>query len=223
MAPMNRARRSLCCAPSAVPSQSQRLVGGSCCSPLEQRVASSAAKPCFLQCRNTLTLTAGPQVVRLDAAGMSQTAPCASQHGRMASVTLSWSTTSTSSARRACGSTRLVSDIALIDTSPAHTCARLSVIGPWRRAYVVCAQICAAHVGPWSCAPVQHATPPCTPTHLCMASTGGRMARELSKNPTVLIVNDTIFAHGGVMPVRRHKPASIFLALVAVIRFRSYW
>jgi hypothetical protein len=28
------------------------------------------------------------------------------------------------------------------------------------------------------------------------------MARELSKNPTVLIVNDTIFAHGGVMPVR---------------------
>ena len=27
------------------------------------------------------------------------------------------------------------------------------------------------------------------------------MARELSKNPTVLIVNDTIFAHGGVMPV----------------------
>ncbi len=30
------------------------------------------------------------------------------------------------------------------------------------------------------------------------------MARELSKNPTVLIVNDTIFAHGGVMPVRCH-------------------
>jgi hypothetical protein len=31
---------------------------------------------------------------------------------------------------------------------------------------------------------------------------GGRMARALSQNPTVLIVNDTIFAHGAVMPVR---------------------
>ena len=37
------------------------------------------------------------------------------------------------------------------------------------------------------------------------APAGGRMARELSKNPTVLIVNDTIFAHGGVMPVSCRK------------------
>ena len=42
-----------------------------------------------------------------------------------------------------------------------------------------------------------------------MASAGGRMARELSKNPTVLIVNDTIFAHGGVMPVSCPKPSSL--------------
>lgn len=26
------------------------------------------------------------------------------------------------------------------------------------------------------------------------------MARELSKNPTVLIVNDSVFAHGGLLP-----------------------
>lgn len=31
-------------------------------------------------------------------------------------------------------------------------------------------------------------------------SPGGAMARELSKNPTVLIVNDTVFVHGGLMP-----------------------
>lgn len=30
---------------------------------------------------------------------------------------------------------------------------------------------------------------------------GGPMAIELSKNPTVLIVNDTVFAHGGLLPV----------------------
>ncbi|KXZ56724.1 hypothetical protein GPECTOR_1g652 [Gonium pectorale] len=29
---------------------------------------------------------------------------------------------------------------------------------------------------------------------------GGEMARELSRNPTVLIVNDTVFAHGGLLP-----------------------
>lgn len=28
------------------------------------------------------------------------------------------------------------------------------------------------------------------------------MARELAKNPTVLVVNDTLFAHGGVL--KRH-------------------
>lgn len=30
---------------------------------------------------------------------------------------------------------------------------------------------------------------------------GGPMAMELSKNPTVLIVNDTVFAHGGLLPL----------------------
>jgi hypothetical protein len=33
---------------------------------------------------------------------------------------------------------------------------------------------------------------------------GGRMARELAKNPTVLMVNDTLFAHGGVLPSHVH-------------------
>ena len=28
---------------------------------------------------------------------------------------------------------------------------------------------------------------------------GGQMACELAKNPTVLIVNDSVFAHGGVL------------------------
>jgi hypothetical protein len=36
---------------------------------------------------------------------------------------------------------------------------------------------------------------------LKLYSPGGRMARELAKNPTVLIVNDTMFAHGGVLPM----------------------
>ena len=31
-------------------------------------------------------------------------------------------------------------------------------------------------------------------------SPGGGMARELAKNPTVLLVNDILFAHGGVLP-----------------------
>lgn len=29
---------------------------------------------------------------------------------------------------------------------------------------------------------------------------GGQMARELAKNPTVLVVNDVVFAHGGLLP-----------------------
>ena len=29
---------------------------------------------------------------------------------------------------------------------------------------------------------------------------GGPMALELSMNPTVLVVNDTVFAHGGLLP-----------------------
>lgn len=29
---------------------------------------------------------------------------------------------------------------------------------------------------------------------------GGDLAREFSRNPTVLVVNDTVFAHGGLLP-----------------------
>lgn len=29
---------------------------------------------------------------------------------------------------------------------------------------------------------------------------GGRIAKELSRNPTVLVVNETAFAHGGLLP-----------------------
>ena len=32
-------------------------------------------------------------------------------------------------------------------------------------------------------------------------SPGGVVAKELAKNPTVLIVNDTVFAHGGLLPI----------------------
>ena len=35
---------------------------------------------------------------------------------------------------------------------------------------------------------------------LHMYAPGQPMARELAKNPTVLMVNDTLFAHGGVLP-----------------------
>lgn len=31
-------------------------------------------------------------------------------------------------------------------------------------------------------------------------SPGGMIAQELAKNPTVLVVNDTVFAHGGLLP-----------------------
>lgn len=30
---------------------------------------------------------------------------------------------------------------------------------------------------------------------------GGKVARMLSRNPTVLVVNDTAFAHGGLLPI----------------------
>lgn len=32
-------------------------------------------------------------------------------------------------------------------------------------------------------------------------SPGGILAKELAKNPTVLVVNDTVFAHGGLLPI----------------------
>jgi hypothetical protein len=36
---------------------------------------------------------------------------------------------------------------------------------------------------------------------------GGRIAKELSRNPTVLVVNDTAFAHGGLLPTHgEHSP-----------------
>ncbi len=35
---------------------------------------------------------------------------------------------------------------------------------------------------------------------LRLYSPGGPMAVELSKNPAVLVVNDTVFAHGGLLP-----------------------
>ena len=37
-------------------------------------------------------------------------------------------------------------------------------------------------------------------------SPGGGMARELAKNPTVLLVNDILFAHGGVLPPHGELP-----------------
>ncbi len=50
------------------------------------------------------------------------------------------------------------------------------------------------------------------------------MARELSKNPTVLIVNDTIFAHGGVMPVRcQHGPSMPLVAVVCPVILCAMW
>lgn len=36
---------------------------------------------------------------------------------------------------------------------------------------------------------------------LALYAPGGLVARELAKNPTVLIVNDTAFAHGGLLPL----------------------
>lgn len=35
---------------------------------------------------------------------------------------------------------------------------------------------------------------------LHLYSPGGQLACELAKNPTVLLLNDTLFAHGGVLP-----------------------
>jgi hypothetical protein len=34
---------------------------------------------------------------------------------------------------------------------------------------------------------------------------GGRIAKELSRNPTVLVVNDTAFAHGGLLPTHGER------------------
>jgi hypothetical protein len=37
---------------------------------------------------------------------------------------------------------------------------------------------------------------------------GGRIAKELSRNATVLVVNDTAFAHGGLLPTHGEKRGS---------------
>ena len=36
---------------------------------------------------------------------------------------------------------------------------------------------------------------------LALYAPGQHMAKELSKNPTVLVINDTVFAHGGLLPI----------------------
>ncbi|GMH33894.1 hypothetical protein BSKO_01728 [Bryopsis sp. KO-2023] len=38
-------------------------------------------------------------------------------------------------------------------------------------------------------------------SRVALFSPGGLVANELAKNPTVLVVNDTVFAHGGLLPV----------------------
>jgi hypothetical protein len=43
---------------------------------------------------------------------------------------------------------------------------------------------------------------------LHLYSPGGQLACELAKNPTVLLLNDTLFAHGGVLP--KHGAARPF-------------
>lgn len=40
---------------------------------------------------------------------------------------------------------------------------------------------------------------------------GGPMAMELSKNPTVLVVNDTVFAHGGLLPTHGEQCNHVYL------------
>lgn len=39
---------------------------------------------------------------------------------------------------------------------------------------------------------------------------GGDLAKELAKNPTVLVVNDTVFAHGGLLPRHGEPPKHTF-------------
>jgi hypothetical protein len=76
----------------------------------------------------------------------------------------------------------------------------------------------------WSCISRMHTyTPKHTYTHththvhmqsdrsllaqvrLAVYKPGGPMAMELSKNPTVLVVNDTVFAHGGLLPIHGER------------------
>jgi len=41
----------------------------------------------------------------------------------------------------------------------------------------------------------------CVQARAALYLPGGKMAMELAKNPTVLVVNDTAFAHGGLLPI----------------------
>jgi hypothetical protein len=41
---------------------------------------------------------------------------------------------------------------------------------------------------------------------LALFSPGAPLARKLAQNPTVLIVNDSVFAHGGLLPVHGESP-----------------
>lgn len=49
---------------------------------------------------------------------------------------------------------------------------------------------------------------------LHLYSPGGQLACELAKNPTVMLINDTLFAHGGVLPrhgARLAAPQYLFI------------
>lgn len=49
---------------------------------------------------------------------------------------------------------------------------------------------------------------------VALYSPGGILARDLAKNPTVLVVNDTVFAHGGLLPIHCEcNSVSFILAL----------
>lgn len=45
---------------------------------------------------------------------------------------------------------------------------------------------------------------------------GGPMAVELAKNPTVLVVNDTAFAHGGLLPLHGKLQGSVFWHAITI-------
>lgn len=49
-------------------------------------------------------------------------------------------------------------------------------------------------------------------SRVALFSPGGMIAQELAKNPTVLIVNDTVFAHGGLLPTHGQYWNSIVCA-----------
>lgn len=61
---------------------------------------------------------------------------------------------------------------------------------------------------------------------LRLYSPGGAMARELAKNPTVLVVNDIVFCHGGLLPQQvraRRAAARAARSLVSALRACAGW